>query len=139
MPTISMLFRKSVLFLSALLALFFLAGCGASNPICGSSRPKPLIGSLSPSTMDFAQVQQGAVLTVMGSQFVFFFCRCHQRADPEHHGCQQSGVASPHYDRFDLCSGSLERVCANSGRQLRGHWLRKRRQQQRTRIDHHLS
>jgi ABC-type phosphate transport system substrate-binding protein len=70
MPTISVPFRKSVLFLSALFALFFLAGCGTSNPICSSSRPKPLIGALSPSTMDFAQVQAGAVLTVTGSQFV---------------------------------------------------------------------
>ena len=70
MPTISMPSRKSSLFLPVLLTLFFLAGCGTSNPICGSSRPKPLIGSLSPSTMDFAQVQQGAVLTIMGSQFV---------------------------------------------------------------------
>jgi len=70
MPTISPRSRKTVLFLSALLALFFLAGCGTSNPICSSSRPKPLIGALSPSTMDFAQVQAGAVLTVTGSQFV---------------------------------------------------------------------
>ena len=70
MPTLSVPSRKSVLFLPALLALFFLAGCGTSNPICGSSRPKPLIGSLSPSTMDFARVQAGAVLTVTGSQFV---------------------------------------------------------------------
>ena len=70
MPTLSVPSRKFVPFLAALFALFFLAGCGTSNPICGSSRPKPLIGSLSPSTMDFAQVQQGAVLTVMGSQFV---------------------------------------------------------------------
>ena len=70
MLTISMPSRKSILLLPALLALFFLAGCGTSNPICASSRPKPLIGSLSPSAMDFAQVQQGAVLTVMGSQFV---------------------------------------------------------------------
>jgi hypothetical protein len=70
MPTISLRSRKSVLFLPALLGLFFLAGCGTSNPICASSRPKPLIGSLSPSTMDFAQVQAGAVLTVTGSQFV---------------------------------------------------------------------
>jgi hypothetical protein len=70
MPTIIVPSRKTVLFLPALLGLFFLAGCGTSNPICSSSRPKPLIGSLSPSTMDFAQVQAGAVLSVMGSQFV---------------------------------------------------------------------
>lgn len=70
MPTTSMHSGKSLLFLPALLALVFLAGCGTSNPICGSSRPKPLIGSLSPSTMTFAQVQQGAMLSVKGSQFV---------------------------------------------------------------------
>jgi hypothetical protein len=70
MPSISVPSRKPILFLPALLALLFLASCGTSNPICSSSRPKPLIGSLSPSTMDFAQVQQGAVLTVTGSNFV---------------------------------------------------------------------
>jgi hypothetical protein len=62
--------RTVVLSLAVLLALLFLPGCNATNPICGSSRPAPLIGSLSPSTMDFAQVQQGAVLIVNGSQFV---------------------------------------------------------------------
>jgi hypothetical protein len=70
MPSIFVPSHKSVLTLSVLLAMFSLAGCNATNPLCGSSRPKPLIGSLSPSSMDFAQVQQGAVLTVMGSQFV---------------------------------------------------------------------
>ena len=54
----------------ALLPALFLSGCNATNPICGSSRPAPLIGSLSPSTMDFAEVQQGAVLIVKGSRFV---------------------------------------------------------------------
>ena len=57
--------------LAALLAIFFLAGCNNTlNPLCGSARPAPLIGSLSPSTMSFAQVQQGSVLTVNGSHFV---------------------------------------------------------------------
>jgi len=62
--------RTAVLSLAVLLALLFFPGCNATDPICGSSRPAPLIGSLSPSTMDFAQVQQGAVLIVNGSQFV---------------------------------------------------------------------
>jgi len=57
--------------LAALPALLFLAGCNNTlNPLCGSARPAPLIGSLSPSTMSFAQVQQGSVLIVNGSQFV---------------------------------------------------------------------
>jgi len=63
-------FRTAVLSLAVLLAVLFFPGCNATNPICGSSRPAPLIGSLSPSTMDFAQVQQGAALIVNGSQFV---------------------------------------------------------------------
>lgn len=53
------------------LSLLFLAGCSNSiNPFCGSSRPAPLIGSISPSTVTFSQVQQGFTLTVNGSQFV---------------------------------------------------------------------
>jgi hypothetical protein len=63
--------RTCGLSLAALFALVFLPGCNnALNPFCGSARPAPLIGSLSPSTMSFAQVQQGSVLTVNGSQFV---------------------------------------------------------------------
>src|SRR5260370_3411430 len=69
--SISMPSRTCGVSLVALLALVFLAGCNnALNPLCGSSRPAPLIGSLSPSTMSFAQVQQGSVLIVNGSQFV---------------------------------------------------------------------
>jgi hypothetical protein len=46
-------------------------GCNnALNPLCASARPAPLIGSLSPSTLTFAQVQQGAMVTVNGSHFV---------------------------------------------------------------------
>jgi hypothetical protein len=52
-------------------ASLFLSGCSNTlNPFCGSARPVPSIGSLSPSTVTFSQVQQGTVLTVNGSQFV---------------------------------------------------------------------
>ena len=53
-----------------LLALLFLPGCNALNPLCGSARPAPTIGSLSATTITFAEVQQGFLLTVNGSQFV---------------------------------------------------------------------
>lgn len=53
-----------------LLSLLFLPGCNAINPLCGSARPAPSISSLSPSSIAFADVQHGAVLTVNGSQFV---------------------------------------------------------------------
>ena len=63
--------RTIGLSLSALLAFMFLAGCNNTlNPLCGSARPAPLIGSISPSTMSFAEVQQGSVLIVNGSHFV---------------------------------------------------------------------
>jgi hypothetical protein len=53
-----------------LLATLILQGCNALNPLCGSARPAPTAVSLSSSTIPFAQVQQGFVLTVDGSQFV---------------------------------------------------------------------
>jgi ABC-type phosphate transport system substrate-binding protein len=64
--------RTCVLSLAALLALLFVPGCGNNtlNPFCGSARPAPLIGSLSPSTMTFDEVQQGVTLIVNGSHFV---------------------------------------------------------------------
>lgn len=66
-----MLSRNCDFFLAGLLALLFLSGCNNTlNPLCGSARPAPVIGSLSPSTITFAQVQQGAMLTVNGSNFV---------------------------------------------------------------------
>ena len=55
----------------AALAVLFVPGCSNTlNPFCGSSRPAPMIGSLSPTSLSFSQVQQGAILTVNGSQFV---------------------------------------------------------------------
>lgn len=63
--------RVYVRLLVVVLAASMLPGCSnALNPLCGSSRPAPLIGALSPSTMDFAQVMRGTVLTVNGSHFV---------------------------------------------------------------------
>ena len=53
-----------------LLALLILQGCNVLNLLCGSARPAPIIGSLSPSMITFAEVQQGVLLTVNGSQFV---------------------------------------------------------------------
>jgi hypothetical protein len=55
---------------AVLLALLVLQGCNAINPLCGSARPAPVIGSLSPNTVTFAEVQQGFLLKVNGSQFV---------------------------------------------------------------------
>jgi hypothetical protein len=67
-----MRFRSCGLSLACLLALALsILGCNNTlNPLCGSARPAPLIGSLNPSTMTFAQVQQGAMLIVDGSRFV---------------------------------------------------------------------
>src|SRR5215467_14083296 len=61
----------SLLRFVAVAPLVVLLGCSnALNPFCGSARPAPLIGSLSPSTVTFAEVQQGIQLTVNGSHFV---------------------------------------------------------------------
>ena len=54
-----------------LLSLAFLTSCNNTlNPFCGSSRPAPVIGSLTPSTISFSQLQQGVTLTVDGDNFV---------------------------------------------------------------------
>ncbi len=50
------------------LALF--SGCGGLNVLCGSARPKPVISSISPNTIPFAQVQPTFDLIVNGSKFV---------------------------------------------------------------------
>jgi hypothetical protein len=55
---------------AVLLALLVFPGCNALNPFCGSARPAPIIGSLSATTITFAEVQQGFLLDVNGSKFV---------------------------------------------------------------------
>jgi len=52
------------------LALLAFQGCNAVNPLCGSARPAPIIGSLSASTITVAEVQSGFVLYVYGAKFV---------------------------------------------------------------------
>lgn len=53
-----------------LFALLVFQACNSLNPLCGSARPAPSIGSLSASSITVAQVQAGFVLTVYGGQFV---------------------------------------------------------------------
>lgn len=67
-----MRFRTYGLSCACLLALAVsILGCNNTlNPLCSSSRPAPLIGSLSPSTITFADLQQGQTLTINGSNFV---------------------------------------------------------------------
>lgn len=63
--------RTPLQFISViLLALLFLPGCNPLNPLCGSARPEPSMGSLSVDTLTFAEVQADYVLTVNGSKFV---------------------------------------------------------------------
>jgi ABC-type phosphate transport system substrate-binding protein len=70
-----MRFRSSALPFSCLVAAVALTlaivGCNNTfNPLCASSRPAPVIGSISPATVPFTQVQNGTTLTISGSNFV---------------------------------------------------------------------
>ncbi len=55
---------------AVLIALLIFQGCNALNPLCGSARPAPVMGSLSATSISFSQVQQGFLLIVNGSHFV---------------------------------------------------------------------
>ncbi len=55
---------------SLLLALLVSQGCNALNPLCDSARPAPILSSLSATSITFAQVQAGFLLTLNGSEFV---------------------------------------------------------------------
>ena len=57
-------------FTALLLASVVFQGCNAVNPLCGSARPAPIIGSLSATTIPFADLQPGYVLDVYGAKFV---------------------------------------------------------------------
>ena len=63
--------RTRALSIASLLAVLVLPGCNNTlNPLCGSARPAPVIGSLSPADVTFSEVQQGVTITVTGHQFV---------------------------------------------------------------------
>jgi len=53
-----------------LLASVGFESCNALNPLCGSARPVPIIGSLSATTITLSELQPGFVLDVYGAQFV---------------------------------------------------------------------
>jgi len=54
----------------SVVAIVMFSGCGGLDVICGSARPKPVISSISPSTIPFAQVAPSFQLTVNGTRFV---------------------------------------------------------------------
>ena len=70
MRTIGSSWRTGALVLTLVVSFLVLPGCNALNPLCSSARPAPVIGSLAPNSVTFAQLQQGFVLTVNGSHFV---------------------------------------------------------------------
>lgn len=70
-----MRFRSCALSFACLIAIavfsLSIVACNNTlNPLCASARPAPVIGSISPSTVPFSQVQNGTTLTVYGSNFV---------------------------------------------------------------------
>lgn len=63
---------RTALFRLLLLPLLLsqVIGCNSLNPLCGSARPAPVLDSISPTTLDFSQLQPIFVLTATGSHFV---------------------------------------------------------------------
>jgi hypothetical protein len=61
---------RTVLVSSSLVVLLLLLGCNALNPLCGSARPVPVLDSISPATMVFAQLPSSFAMTATGSHFV---------------------------------------------------------------------
>jgi hypothetical protein len=53
-----------------IIAAVGLPGCSAINPLCGSSRPTPVLTSISPTIATEAEVQSTFTLNLAGSHFV---------------------------------------------------------------------
>ncbi|MGA7755698.1 MAG: hypothetical protein WCB05_22910 [Candidatus Sulfotelmatobacter sp.] len=66
MPSFSRMIRLSLLLVVVSLG----PGCNSLNPLCGSARPAPVLKSISPATMIFAQLPPSFTLTATGSEFV---------------------------------------------------------------------
>ena len=66
MPSRSAMWSLVALIVAAL----GLPGCSAINPLCGSSRPTPVLTSISPATVTEAEVQSSLTLNLVGSHFV---------------------------------------------------------------------
>jgi hypothetical protein len=63
--------RSAIWSLAALMvAALGLPGCSAINPLCGSSRPTPVLTSISPTTATEAEIQSTFTLNLTGSHFV---------------------------------------------------------------------
>lgn len=53
-----------------LVGVLGLPGCSAINPLCGSSRPVPVLTTIKPTTVTEAEVQGTFILNATGSEFV---------------------------------------------------------------------
>jgi hypothetical protein len=60
--------RRSMIILAG--SILLLSGCNAINPACGSARPSPVLTSIDPTSVSFADVQKTFTLNVAGSRFV---------------------------------------------------------------------
>jgi len=47
-----------------------LPACNTLNPLCGSSRPSPVLSAISPTTVSYSDVQNTFTLNATGSRFV---------------------------------------------------------------------
>jgi|SRR5215471_4900199 len=50
--------------------LVLLPGCNSLNPLCGSARPVPVLNSISPTTIVFAQMPPSFPIVLKGSRIV---------------------------------------------------------------------
>jgi hypothetical protein len=62
--------RRAMMIALLIAAFVALPGCNALNPLCGSSRPAPVLTALSATSILFSDVQTGYQLTLTGKEFV---------------------------------------------------------------------